>query len=106
MKKKNEKSGPTQILASEIAVLRQELRATLRAYSARLEITLAESANKIGAYESVEKLPRELVQEIRDITILLRKRKLRPEKGRRKDLRKIDSLIDDLHSVTHPGTSH
>jgi len=45
------------------------------------------------------------VHEIRDLTIMLRKRKLKPEKGRRKDLRKIDSLIRDLYSVTHPGAT-
>jgi hypothetical protein len=37
------------------------------------------------------------------MTIMVRKRKLKPEKGRRKDLRKIDSLIRDLHSITHPA---
>jgi hypothetical protein len=33
---------------------------------------------------------------------MIRKRKLKPQKGRRKDLRKIDSLICDLRSVIHP----
>jgi hypothetical protein len=40
-----------------------------------------------------------LLQEIRDLTIIVRNRKLKPEKGRRKDLRKIDSLIVDLAST-------
>ena len=31
--------------------------------------------------------------------ILVQKRKLKPEKGRRKDLRKIDSLIEDLQAL-------
>jgi hypothetical protein len=104
-KKKSEKSGPVKMLVSELSALRRELRSTVRAYSARLEITLAESANKIASYGDAEKLQRDRLQEIRDLTIMLRKRKLRPDKGRRKDLRKIDSLIDDLHSVTHPGSS-
>ena len=47
----------------------------------------------------IERLPRELLQEIRDLTIIVRNRKLKPEKGRRKDLRKIDSLIVDLAST-------
>jgi hypothetical protein len=37
--------------------------------------------------------------QIRDLTIIVRNRKLKPEKGRRKDLRKIDSLIVDLVST-------
>ena len=73
----------------------------------------ASTAAKIGQAEiaaiasskGVETLSRDQVHEIRDLTIMLRKRKLKPEKGRRKDLRKIDSLIRDLHSVTHPGAT-
>ena len=30
---------------------------------------------------------------------MMRKRKLKPEKGRRKDVRKLDSLIHDLQSI-------
>jgi hypothetical protein len=44
-------------------------------------------------------VPKELLHEIRDLTIVVRNRKLKPEKGRRKDLRKIDSLIVDLAST-------
>ena len=36
---------------------------------------------------------------IRDLTIIVRNRKLKPDKGRRKDLRKINSLIVDLVSA-------
>jgi hypothetical protein len=36
--------------------------------------------------------------------IHVRKRKLKPEKGRRKDLRKIDSLIED--SVADASQNH
>lgn len=92
------------MLASELRVLRRELRTTVRTYSARLEIALAESANKIASYGDIDNLSRERLREIRDLTIMLRKRKLRPEKGRRKDLRKIDTLISDLHATTHPDS--
>ena len=37
---------------------------------------------------------------------MMRKRKLKPEKGRRKDLRKLDSLIHDLHSIAQPNADH
>ncbi len=46
-----------------------------------------------------EQVPREMLHQIRDLTIVVRNRKLKPEKGRRKDLRKIDSLIVDLVST-------
>ena len=103
--KKRHKKGetsPATMLAEELASLRRDLRATIRAYAARLEIDLAESI-AIASSKGAETLSRDQVHEIRDLTIMLRKRKLKPEKGRRKDLCKIDSLIRDLHSVTHPG---
>jgi hypothetical protein len=76
--------------------LRNDLRTTVRAYTARLEVDLAESRAALRASKSPEELPREQLHQLRELTILVRKRKLKPEKGRRKDLRKIDSLIEDL----------
>jgi hypothetical protein len=104
MKKKEGKSGPPKMLASELDALRRELRKTVRAYAARLEISLAESAKKIASVGDAEKLSRDRLHEIRDLTIMLRKRKLKPDKGRRKDLRKIDMLITYLHAMTHPDS--
>ena len=91
------------MLMEELATLRRDLRGTIRVYMARLETDLAESAAAVASSKRVDSLSRERLHEIRDLTIMLRKRKLKPEKGRRKDLRKIDSLIHDLHSITHPA---
>jgi hypothetical protein len=102
--KKNRESTPVTMLAEELAILRRDLRATTRAYAARLEIDLAESLAAVSS-KRVEALSREQLHDIRDLTIMVRKRKLKPEKGRRKDLRKIDSLIHDLHLITHPAES-
>jgi hypothetical protein len=102
--KKQRESSPVTMLAGELAILRRDLRATIRAYAARLEIDLAESVAAVSS-KRAEALSREQLHDIRDLTIMVRKRKLKPEKGRRKDLRKIDTLIHDLHSVTHPAES-
>jgi hypothetical protein len=91
------------MLTEELAALRRDLRKTIRAYAARLELDLAESAAAVALSKRVESLSRERLHDIRDLTIMLRKRKLKPEKGRRKDVRKIDSLIRDLHSITYPN---
>ena len=93
------------MLADELAALRRDLRATIRAYAARLEIDLAESMKALASTKGAETLARDQLHEIRELTCMVRKRKLKPEKGRRKDLRKIDSLIRDLHSVTHPDAA-
>jgi len=93
------------MLTEELGLLRRDLRKTTRAYTARLELDLAESAAAVAVSKRADSLSRERLHDIRDLTILIRKRKLKPEKGRRKDVRKIDSLIQDLHSITHPDAS-
>lgn len=95
-------TSPTRHLEMELDALRRDLRVTLRAYAAGLEVHLAETAAAIAAAPQPEDLPKERQHEIRDLTMLVRSRKLKPEKGRRKDLRKIDELISELHSATHP----
>ena len=99
LKRTRAKSGatsPAKLLESELEKLRRDLRATVRAYAARLEVGLAESRAALEASKPAEELSRERLHQLRDLTILVRKRRLKPEKGRRKDLRKIDSLIEDL----------
>jgi hypothetical protein len=89
-------TSPARLLDLELQVLRRDLRTTLRAYGTRLEVGLAESRAALASVKSAEKLSRERLHQLRDLTILVRKRRLKPEKGRQKDLRKIDSLIEDL----------
>ena len=91
------------LLTDELDAVRRDLRRTIRAYGARLELDLAESIAAVTRYKRAEDLPRERLHDIRDLTIMMRKRKLKPEKGRRKDVRKLDSLIRDLHSIARPN---
>lgn len=90
-------NSPVRMLETELLELRRELRAPLRAYAGRLEVQLAESVAVLHAASASEEVPRERMHQLRDLTAMVRKRKVKPEKGRRKDLRKIDSLINDVH---------
>jgi hypothetical protein len=93
---KSRNTSPARLLELELEKLRSDLRATVRAYAARLEVGLAESRAALESSKLAEELSRDRLHQVRELTILVRKRKLKPEKGRRKDLRKIDSLIEDL----------
>jgi Lipopolysaccharide kinase (Kdo/WaaP) family len=105
--KKNQFRGakprPVELLVAEIRSLRQELRATIQAYGARLEIALAEAAREIEGL-STRNLSSESLDQISDLTRLLQKRKLKPSQGRQKDLRKLATLIDDLHEAVDPDS--
>jgi hypothetical protein len=103
--RKRDEVTPLTKLQAELATLRRKLRATVRAYAARLEIDLAESAVTVAALKPAETLSRQQLHEIRELTTLVRDCKVKPEKGRRKDLRKLDSVIHEVHSITHPSAS-
>ncbi len=87
------------MLESELRVLHRDLRTIAKAYIALLENDLFVCLAALRSYGPIEQVPREMLHQIRDLTIIVRNRKLKPEKGRRKDLRKIDSLIVDLVST-------
>jgi len=96
---------PATMLERELDSLRRDLRSTIRAYAARLEIDLAESTRAVASVKDCENISRERLHDIRELMILVRNRKLKPQNGRRKDVRKIDSLIRDVHSITHPNAA-
>ena len=104
--KKTREVSPVTMLTDELDAVRRDLRRTIRAYAVRLELDLAESLAAVTRYKRAEDLSRERLHDIRDLTIMMRKRKLKPEKGRRKDVRKLDSLIHDLHSIAQPNADH
>jgi hypothetical protein len=90
--------SPLTKLHAELITLRRKLRTTIRAYAARLEIDLAESVVAITALKPAETLSRQRLHEIRELTKMLRDCKVKPEKGRRKDLRELDNLIREVYS--------
>jgi hypothetical protein len=91
-----------QLVLSQLGVVRRELRETLRTFEARLEIALAEVINEITDLKTAKRLRNERLALIDNLEVLLRKRKLKPEKGRRKDLRKMEKLIHEVHAACHP----
>ena len=103
MKKKKAKekyeTSPVRHLQLELQELRRDLRTTARVYAKRLEHELILTTAALDRYAPAEKLNREQLHLVRDFAIMVRQRRLRSEKGRRKDLRKIESLISDLRPL-------
>ena len=96
--RRSRESSPLTLFESELRALHRELRTIAKAYIARLENDLLVCLSALRSYGPIEQVSREMLHEIRDLTIVVRNRRLKPEKGRRKDLRRIDSLIGDLVS--------
>src|ERR1700746_1762263 len=95
---KPRESSPVTMLESELHALHRDLRTTAKAYIARLENDLLVCLAVLRSCGPIEHVSRAMLHQIRDLTIIVRNPNLNTEKGRRKDLRKIDSLIADLVS--------
>jgi hypothetical protein len=95
-RRKHIEVSPVTVLESELHGLHRDLRTTAKAYLTRLENDLLVCLATLRSLGPIEKVSRDMLRQIRDLTIIIGNRKLKPEKGRRKDLRKIDSLIVDL----------
>lgn len=80
-------TSPARHLEEELFSLRAKLRRTIRSYRARLEGQLEQSILALRASVPPEEMPRERLHQLRDLTVMVRKRKVKLEKGRRKDAR-------------------
>src|SRR5438270_13073479 len=92
-------ASPVRHLQLELRELRRELRTTARVYAQRLERDLAVTTDALERYAPAEKLTREQLHRVRDIAMVVRNRRLRPEEGRRKDLHTNANLSSDLRPL-------
>ena len=57
-------------------------------------LKLSGCAERWNQQVAIRQVPK--IRDLRDMLTLLRHRQLKPDKGRRKDLKKIESVVDDL----------
>lgn len=87
-------------VADELDFLRKTFRQSLKAYGNRIEGEIVTIREAVLALAESKRVPQARIKDLRDMLSLLRRLQTRPEKGRRKDLRKIDALIGELHLFT------
>jgi hypothetical protein len=84
-------------LAEELDFVRKAFRESIQTYSTRVEAQLTQIRETVLAQTKNPQLPPAHIRDLRDMITLCRTLDLKPEKGRRKDLKKIDSLLEELH---------
>jgi hypothetical protein len=94
MKSDGSEASPSKAVVSELQDLRAELREAASSYAARLdaEIERVRAAVESSAGDAAGSK----VRDLRDMLTLLRHRQIRADKGRRKELKRIESVIGDL----------
>jgi hypothetical protein len=93
-------SLPTKAALEEIAAFRKSFRQALDACADRMDRDLDEVGAKIAALAAAKKFPSDRVRDLRDMLTLLRGHKVNLEKGRLKDLKKLQGVAEDLALLT------
>jgi len=88
--------SPMKSLAEELGFVRKSFRESIHVYSTRIETQLTKIRDAILEQAKNPKLPPAQIRDLRDMITLCRTLDLKPEKGRRKDLKKIDTLVEEL----------
>ena len=95
MKNDGSEASPSKAVVSELQDLRAELRESASSYAARLDAEI-ERVCQSGGSSRWQFVRRQRFEISATCLLLLRHRQLKPDKGRRKDLKKIESVVDDL----------
>jgi len=96
MKTELTEASPAKALLEELEVFRGNCHGTLDSIGARLNEQIDTIKFRVEALGSGEDVPSGKNRDIRDMLTLLRNAGIKPEKGRRKDLKKLDSISEDL----------
>ena len=88
--------SPMKSLAEELEFVRKSFRESIEVYSTRVETQLTQIRENVLEKTKRQNLPAAQIRDLRDMITLCRTLDLKPEKGRRKDLKKIDTLLEEL----------
>lgn len=110
MTKKVEKTAsedvsPALLLQRDFEILRKEFRATVKTYAAQVESDITDLVSRVEKEGAAKKISAERMRDFRDVSAAIQKLKIKPQKGRRKDLKKIDLLVADLKELTSSWSS-
>ena len=91
---------PLATVAEELAFLRKTLRDLVAAYGAAVEGEIAHLHALVCAEAASKKqLPASRTTDLRDMLMLLRSLEVKPAKGRRRDLKKVENTVAELRAI-------
>lgn len=98
-KKSQEPKALTAVARQQLLLISQLLDEVSRNYLARLHRELADLIRTLERKQTGVGLTRVETKELNDMLKRIAQLQINPERGRRKDLKKIDALIGELQST-------
>ena len=90
---------PLKPVMDELAFVRKTFRDTATQYVTQIESEISAIRETVAATAAKKKVPAERLRGLRDILLILRGLDVKSEKGRRRDLKKIESAVDELRRI-------
>lgn len=90
---------PVKPALEELAFVRKAFQDAAAHFVARIEGDLNGVREAISIIATRKRAPSERVKDLRDVLLILREIELKPEKGRRRDLKKVESAVKDLRQI-------
>jgi len=89
-------SSPIKAVLEELGNVQLVFRETLEKYALRLEQEIGMVRTKVQKEQKKKKVSKSRLHELRDMLTFLHQAQSRVDKGRRKDLKKMDDIVGDL----------
>ena len=99
MKPDNIPVSPLKSVAEELDYLRKQVRQTINHFARRLDAEIVQIGETVSAEAGEAKIPVLKMRDARDMLTMLRNLEIKPEKGRRRDLKKVETLVEDLQRM-------
>jgi hypothetical protein len=90
---------PTKALIDEVTFLRRNFREIINHYTVAVESEMAQIVALVTAESEKKMVPVDRMKEMRDMLMLLRGLEIKTSKGRRRDLKRIESLVAELRTI-------
>jgi len=91
---------PFKTVTEELAFLRKSAHELVGTYAKQQDAEIADLLAIVQAgADSKKKLPGSRGSDLRDILMLLRSLEIKPAKGRRRDLKKVENLVEELRTI-------
>jgi hypothetical protein len=90
---------PTKAITDELAFLRRNFREILNHYTVAVESEIAQIVALVTAESEKKKVPIDRMKEMRDMLMLLRGLEIKTSKGRRRDLKRIETVVAELRTI-------
>ncbi len=92
-------AAPVKAVVEELQRVRVTFREVLESYAGRIDAEIAQIEEIVRQQESAKKINGAKIRDMRDMLTVLRTMQVKADKGRRKDLKKIDGVLGDLQML-------